>query len=542
MQEREEINLKDLDLNAQFHRVYDLVENTRDNVFVTGKAGTGKSTFLQYFCRNTKKKNVVLAPTGVAAINVGGQTIHSFFNFKPDTTVDMVSEIRLSRNKQKILQEVEVIIIDEISMVRADLLDCIDAALRLHGGNSKKACAGIQMIFIGDLFQLPPVVRTKEQSIFQSVYQSPYFFEAKVFRELAMQFVELDQNYRQQDQAFLEVLNKIRNNSINTEELRFLNSRYDPQLKSAAKDFYIYLTTTNELADNINDARLQAIDEESFRFEGEIAGDFEQKNLPTRQDLELKVGAQVMLLNNDQARRWINGSIGKVIAVDEHDGAETTIRVELTDGNRVDVGLFTWELFQFFYDEETQKIDTELIGSFRQYPLKLAWAVTIHKSQGKTFDKVIIDLGRGTFSHGQTYVALSRCTSLEGILLKRPISKRDIILDSRVQDFIQNYQYEMAERFFPLEAKKNLIREAIEQRQTLEIVYLKEKGEKHTRRIIPKDFRFVDYEGQKCLGVEAFCLERQTDWIFRLGCIVEIHVTSSTPEVGKVQSQQEINL
>ena len=518
-------NLNSLDLNPQFLHAFELLDKSSANVFLTGKAGTGKSTFLEYFREHTKKKIVVLAPTGVAALNVKGQTIHSFFNFKPDTTLESIETIRLSKNKREILEKVDTIVIDEISMVRADLLDCVDASLRLHGGNEKLPFGGVQMVFIGDLFQLPPVVRPNERSIFETVYQSPYFFDAKAFKDFPMEFIELYKNYRQKDEIFVGLLNAIRTNSIKEEQLNILNTRFVSNFQEDPTRFYIYLTTTNDLAHQLNYEKLHAISDELFTFEADHSGNFEEKNFPTQEELELKVGAQVMLLNNDQAKRWVNGSIGKVVAVEEARGMETNIRVELTDGARVDVTPYSWEIFNFFFNEDTQKIDSEIVGSFRQYPLKLAWAVTIHKSQGKTFDQVMIDLGRGSFSHGQTYVALSRCRSLEGIFLKRPIARRDILMDRRIPEFLIEYQYKIAGQKFPLEKKRALIAQAIEERRPLDIVYLKEKGEKNLRTILPKDFRTVEVNGQKCLGVEAFCVQRKQDWIFKMDCIVDIQNT-----------------
>ncbi len=519
---QELLKTESLEINAQFKHAFDLLETTNASVFITGQAGTGKSTFLKYFVKTTRKNVIVLAPTGVAALNVNGQTIHSFFGFRPDTTIDNVEEIRLSKNKRQLMENMHTLVIDEISMVRADLLDCIDRMLKLHGGARHKPFGGVQMVFIGDLYQLPPVVRANEENIFKTIYPSPYFFDAKVFKELTIDFIEFDQHYRQEDPAFLELLNAIRNNSTSQQAMDILNRQFSSGIKENPNEFYIALTTTNDLADRINYDKLHAISEELYTFPGEISGQFDQKNLPTNETLEVKVGAQIMLLNNDPEKRWVNGSIGKIISIDEAPGMETMIRVELTTGSRVDVAPFAWEIYNFFYNEEAGSLESEVVGAFRQYPLRLAWAVTIHKSQGKTFDRVIIDLGRGTFSHGQTYVALSRCRSLEGIILKRPVQKRDILMDKRIPEFMVNYQYQMAGRQWPDDKKQALIKQAIEQRSLLEILYLKETGEKNRRTIVPKDLRLVDYLGQKCWGVEGFCQERKEDRIFRLSCIVDI--------------------
>jgi ATP-dependent DNA helicase PIF1 len=424
-----------LDFNGRFKEAYDLLEHSHKNVFITGKAGTGKSTLLKYFRDNTRKNVVALAPTGVAAVNVKGQTIHSFFRFKPDITPDSVRSIRIRKSKREIYEKIDALVIDEISMVRADLLDCVDGFLRLHGKEKNSPFGGIQIIFFGDLFQLPPVVTAPEQVIFTEVYTSPYFFAAKSFEHLDVHFIELDKIYRQKEEDFVRLLSSIRNKSATDEHLEILNKRYIPNFRPNRDDFYIFLTTTNILADRINQDQLRELETDACHYEGQRTGQFNLKNLPTQESLDLKVGAQVMLLNNDPAGRWINGSIGKIISFLED--CETII-VELSEGQRVEVTPYTWEMFQYFYNEETAMLDSESIGSFRQFPLRLAWAVTIHKSQGKTFSKVVLDIGNGTFSHGQTYVALSRCTNIQGLVLKKPIRQKHILLDSRVVAFMHS--------------------------------------------------------------------------------------------------------
>ncbi len=426
---------KELDFNEKFQYAHHLLENSLKNIFITGKAGTGKSTLLKYFREHTPKNIVVLAPTGVAAINIQGQTIHSFFGFKPDITPDSVSSLKVTKSKRQLYQKLDAIVIDEVSMVRADMLDCIDAFLKVHGKNKLAPFGGIQMIFFGDLYQLPPVVAFRDREVLKEIYNKPYFFHSKAYDALDLEIIELDKIYRQKDEDFINLLGLVRNRSVTDEYLRVLNNRVDPQFKPTGDDFYIYLTTTNALADNINQEYLNEIDEESFRSNGEITGQFDLKHLPTQQSLEVKAGSQVMLLNNDVYGRWVNGSIGKVAFIDDETGS---IEVELTDGQSVDVRPYTWEMFQFVYDEETATIESESIGSFIQYPLRLAWAITIHKSQGKTFEKVILDIGDGAFAHGQIYVALSRCTSLEGLILKKPISRKDIRLDRSVVDFMES--------------------------------------------------------------------------------------------------------
>lgn len=426
-----------LDFNAEFSRAFDLLENSRDHLFITGKAGTGKSTLLEYFRDHTTKNVAVLAPTGVAAVNVKGQTIHSFFRFKPDITPDSVKSIRLRKESKELFSNLDAVIIDEVSMVRADLLDCVDQFLRRNGPSSRRAFGGVQMILIGDLYQLPPVVRQSEEEIFRSLYDSPYFFSAKVFQNIKITTIDLSEIYRQVDDEFISLLNAIRHNEADEKDLALLNRRFLPGFVPSEDNFFVYLTTTNAAADRINTYQLERVEGKEFCFQARREGTFDERSLPTKDFLQFKTGAQVMLLNNDPNGQWVNGSIGKVISVAE-DLAETDmIQVELEEGKVVEVGPFTWEMFRFRFNDETQKLESESVGSFMQYPLKLAWAVTIHKSQGKTFSKVVLDIGTGAFAHGQTYVALSRCTSLEGIVLRRPISKRDIIVDPKIVDFMR---------------------------------------------------------------------------------------------------------
>ncbi|MGD0728897.1 MAG: DEAD/DEAH box helicase [Candidatus Micrarchaeaceae archaeon] len=424
-----------IELNGNFRMALKLLENTSQNVFITGKAGTGKSTLLEYFRSITEKNIAVLAPTGVAALNVKGQTIHSFFHFKPDITPDTVKRAY----NASIYKALDTIIIDEISMVRADLLDCIDRFMRLSGRDSTLPFGGVQMIFIGDLYQLSPVVTEAEQEIFNGPYKSQYFFDSYSFNELKFEFVELTKHYRQKDKAFIELLNAIRNNSATDAHLNDLNRRFNPSFFPKDSDMYITLTTTNKLADIINDINLSKIPRISCTYAASITGEFNKNFLPADENLVLKEGAQVMLLNNDINKRWVNGSIGKVIRMEEED-LDGSIVIRLIDGSEVHVEPYTWELFKFSYDNITKRLSSNKMGSFRQYPMMLSWAVTIHKSQGKTFDHVVIDIGSGTFAHGQLYVALSRCTTLDGIVLKKRVEKRHILTDVRIVNFLKKYE------------------------------------------------------------------------------------------------------
>lgn len=438
-------NQTKIDLNPEFEEALDLLENSTKNLFITGNAGTGKSTLLEYFKSTTEKKVAILAPTGVAALNVEGQTIHSFFLIPPNITPDKVLDHKLSDKRKKLISSIDMIIIDEASMLRADLLDCIDVSLRHHRKEDSLPFGGVQMVFIGDLYQLPPVVvGSEERELFRTHYQSPYFFSAKSLQELELYFLELEKIYRQKDDNFISLLNKVRDNSINYEELDFLNKRCRSAIQPlGTEDFVITLTTTNAAADKKNLEELNKLSSSTQTFHGELEGEFSNRNLPTQMELGLKVGAQVMMLNNDSAGRWVNGSIGKIAAISFDDfEMDDQLTVDLDNGKTVKVNKYSWNIHKYFFNEETQKLDTEIAGSFNQFPIRLAWAVTIHKSQGKTFDKVIIDIGNGTFAHGQIYVALSRCTSIEGISLKKPIQKRHIWMDNQITQFFRHLRQE----------------------------------------------------------------------------------------------------
>jgi ATP-dependent DNA helicase PIF1 len=515
------MKLKNIELNEQFQKALLVMENTSKNVFVTGKAGTGKSTLLEYFRSKTKKKIAVLAPTGVAALNVRGETIHSFFKFKPNITLEKIKKLKGKR--ARIYKEIDAVVIDEISMVRADLLDCLEKFLRLNGRNSHQPFGGTQMIFIGDLYQLPPVVTSQEKLIFSQHYQSPYFFSARVFEEFRMEFIELEKIYRQKDEDFIVLLNAIRNNSVTDEMLGMLNERVKPFADKHGGAFTVHLTTTNQMAAQINNHHLQQVKSRIFTYEAQVSGGFEDQVCPADAQLQLAVGAQVMLLNNDMENRWVNGSIAEVKEI-KHDKKNDTdvIYVRMQDGAVQEVLPHSWELFHYRFNEDTLAIEAEPAGSFMQYPLKLAWAITIHKSQGKTFEKVVIDMGSGAFAHGQTYVALSRCTSLEGIILKRPIRKSDIRMDWNIVGFLTKYQYALSERDLPFDEKVNLIMQAIQKGCHLDIVYLKASDEKTRRVIKPFDIGKMEYSGETFIGVTAYCLKRKEERTFRVDRLLEV--------------------
>jgi len=515
----------EIDFNPEFQNALSLMEETDKNIFITGRAGTGKSTLLNYFRDNTKKNAVILAPTGVAAVNVGGQTIHSFFHFKPNVTLAAIKKKRATgKEKTSIYKKLKTIVIDEVSMVRADLLDCVDKFLRLNGPNAKRPFGGVQMIFIGDLYQLPPVVSGAEREIFRSHYATPYFFSAKVMQHLDMEFVELEKVYRQKDEEFVRLLNAIRNNSITDDDITLFNKGCNPSFEVSGDAFYISLTSTNDMSDRINENRLARLSGKIWKALGLVDGEFGKESMPTAEELKLKKGAQIMLLNNDAYGRWINGTIGKVKKFEKDEEGEEIIVAELDNGDTVEISPYTWKIYKYFLKNE--ELRSEEVGSFRQYPVRLAFAVTIHKSQGRTFEKVVIDVGRGTFAHGQMYVALSRCTTLEGIVLKQPLKKNHILMDWQVVKFLTGMQYAKAALTCTREDKLAMLNTAIREKQTVEIVYLKAKDEKSKRLIRPVVIEDMEYNGHSFLGLGAYCLERNQKRVFNVDRILEICLSS----------------
>ena len=415
-------------ITQEFQKAFDLMESTSKCAYITGKAGTGKSTLLTYFREKTKKNVIVLAPTGIAAINVEGSTIHSFFQLPPQ----LIEKRHITKDftRQELFDKIDMIVIDEISMVRADILDGIDYALRI---NRKKDIpfGGVQMIFFGDLYQLPPVVVGKDLTdYFEENFGGFYFFNAKVFKEISFEYIELQIIFRQKDDDFKQLLNSIRENKVTVNDLNILNTRFRPNHTLTSKDVCLTLTTTNKIAEDINQERMNGLTSKEFLYTAEIIGKFDKSSYPTEQRLILKEGAQIMMLKNDSKKRWVNGTIGIIKKLSD----EVVVEIE---GTSYTIEKATWEVVEYQYNKEEKKIEAVVTGSFTQFPVKLAWAITIHKSQGQTFDNVVINLGNGAFAHGQTYVALSRCTSLEGIILKTQIRPRDIILDSKVANFIK---------------------------------------------------------------------------------------------------------
>ncbi len=450
-------DLQHIDLdNPEFQDAWSVISKTNRSVFLTGKAGTGKSTFLKYICANTKKKYVVLAPTGIAAVNVGGQTLHSFFKipFKPllpdDPDISSITRLRkmlrYTKEKIKLIRELDLIIIDEISMVRADIIDFVDRVLRVFSGNMREPFGGKQLLLVGDIFQLEPVVTHDMRDILRRYYRNFFFFNARAFSLINLVAIELRKIYRQSDNDFISLLDRVRINRASNSDIAKLNKRYNPDYQEISDEFAITLATRRDTVDAINDEHMQALKTPEYIFYGKIDGDFPENSLPTAERLVLKVGAQVIFIRNDKEQRWFNGSIGKVTLLRDDE-----VYVTLENGEELEVLPEIWENMQYTYNEKEKKVEEKVLGTFMQIPIKPAWALTVHKSQGLTFNHVVIDFVGGAFTGGQTYVALSRCTTIEGITLLKPLSDRDIIVHPAVVDFSRQFN------------NKQILTEAMEQ-------------------------------------------------------------------------------
>lgn len=450
-------DLQHIDLdNPEFQDAWSVIRKTNRSIFLTGKAGTGKSTFLKYIRANSKKKLVVLAPTGIAAVNVGGQTLHSFFKipFKPllpdDPDISNISRLRkmlrYTKEKVKLIRELELIIIDEISMVRADIIDFVDRVLRVYSGNMREPFGGKQLLLVGDIFQLEPVVTHDMRDILRRYYKNFFFFNARAFDQINLVAIELRKIYRQSDNEFISLLDRVRVNRATAADIACLNRRCNPDYQEVNDQFAITLATRRDTVDSINDEHMQALKTPESVYEGVIEKDFPESSLPTALNLVLKVGAQVIFIRNDKEGRWYNGTIGKVTRLED-----ARVFVALENGEEMAVLPEIWENMQYTYNEKEKKVEEKVLGTFMQIPLKPAWALTVHKSQGLTFNNVVLDFVGGAFTGGQTYVALSRCTSLEGITLLKPLSERDIIVSMAVVDFSRQFN------------NRQIINEAMEQ-------------------------------------------------------------------------------
>ena len=428
-----------MEQNTELRLAWDFVEHTGTSIFLTGKAGTGKTTFLKAVREHSSKRMVVVAPTGVAAINAGGMTIHSFFQLPLSPYIPGTSfkdRYDFGKEKRRIIRTLDMLVIDEISMVRSDLLDAIDSVLRRYR-DASRPFGGVQLLMIGDLQQLTPVMTAQDEEFLRSHYDTPYFFGSKALRQISYVTIQLTHVYRQQDHAFIEILNHIRDGNASAADLARLNERYRPAFIPKAEEGYIRLTTHNRMADSYNERELGKLPGRRFVYRAEIEGTFPEYNYPVEVSLELKVGAQVMFVKNDASgkHQYYNGRIGHVVALDEE-------HIEVRcPGDKEPIGVEPqeWENTKYVINERTRVIEPQVQGVFRQYPLRLAWAITIHKSQGLTFERAIIDAGQA-FASGQVYVALSRCKSLEGLVLATPIGGQSIINDGRVMEYISGQQ------------------------------------------------------------------------------------------------------
>lgn len=520
-------------LTDEFKEILDLLKNTNESIFITGKAGTGKSSLLKHFIKNTNKKLVILAPTGIAALNVSGQTIHSFFRFPP--SIITPNKIEPDYVRAELFKNLQMVIIDEISMVRADLMNGIDVALRKNRNRLDEPFGGVQMVFIGDLFQLPPVVMETDREYILKTYGGQYFFDATVFKTYKYHFKELTTIFRQSNEQpeFKTMLNNIRNNEAQFDDMALLNSRHKDN--AGEQENSIFLTTRRNIARNINNDKLENLPGEKFTFTGTLSGKYiklkeeaEEKlddKLPAPYKLELKKDAQIMMLKNDGGKRWVNGSIGKVDKLEEN---SITVKI---NGNKYKIEKESWNEVEYVLNKETKEIEERIIAGFSQFPLQLSYAMTIHKSQGKTFDKITVDVGTGAFAHGQIYVALSRCRTIEGIILNNPIRNNDIIVDPRVIEFYKTKSIPPTKSPTNLNQPKNglsikdELQKAINGNHKIKIQYENFDGEVSERELselkMTEEFNDFGYDKQH---IKGFCHLRNEERSFKISRIKNIEL------------------
>jgi ATP-dependent DNA helicase PIF1 len=502
--------------------------------FITGRAGTGKTTLINHFRKKYKKNLVVLAPTGVAALNVNGKTIHRFFRFPINLDDGKFKKLVFDSDEYK---QVECIIIDEISMVRCDLLDYIDRFLQISK-DVVRPFGGIQIIMVGDLYQLPPVVDYREKEFFKEVYETEYFFSSRVLTENQYNIFELTNIYRQKDLEFISILNSIRNGTTTDFHLNKLNECVGQEFPALSNNVYVTLCSLRKVSTKINYQKLEEINEQEYVFDARITGNISIDDFPTNPKLKLKKGCQVMLIKNDKFRQWYNGSLGTIIDfyykskdfndedLEEDYLLETKqkliIAIKLENGSVIEVGKEVWDIEDIIYDKNKRKLVYKKVGDFEQYPLTLAWALSIHKSQGKTFSNVSINLKGGLFASGQLYVGLSRCIALQGLHLEQIIESKHIRFDWRVSKFFTQFYVREAEKLLSYDAKKEIVMKCISKKLSLEIKYLNKNNEASFRKITPHRFYWTEFKSTKYWALDAYCYNRLEIRTFQIARILNI--------------------